>query len=336
MWIYLNDRFVREEKAFVSVFDHGFLYGDGAFETLRAYDGVFFSLREHLERLKDSARAIGLLLPALPFEDLLRNAMQKNSLHEAILRITLSRGPGPLSPSPRGCRSPTVVIFARPFHPPPRRWYARGLSAVLARTRRNPAEALDPRIKSANFLNLIMARREAERLGAQEAILLNTSGELAEGSTSNLFFVKGKNVYTPSRKAGILEGITRNVVLTLARENGIRLVEGCFRPAALRSADEAFLTNTSWEIAPLTRLDRAAIGTGRPGEVTRRLIRLFQVKVREEVRASSTARLNSVMLKGRSRGTRPERRMTSSESEWSGISPGAEKRRRSDRTGDSP
>jgi branched-chain amino acid aminotransferase len=335
MWIYLNDRFVREEKALVSVFDHGFLYGDGVFETLRAYDGAVFSLREHLERLNSSARAIGLLLPPLPFDDLLRKAMRKNRLRDAILRITLSRGPGPLSPSPRGCRSPTLVIFARPFHPPPRRWYARGFSAILARTRRNTAEALDPRIKSANYLNLIMARREAEKRGAQEAILLNAGGELAEGSTSNLFFVKAGTVYTPSRKAGILEGITRKVVLTLAREDRIPLIEGRFRPAALRSADEAFLTNTSWEIAPLTRLDRAAIGTGRPGEITRRLIRLFQVKVREELRASSTARLNSVMLKGRSRGTRPERRMTSSESEWSVISPGAEKRRRSDRTGDS-
>jgi branched-chain amino acid aminotransferase len=331
MWIYLNDRFVREEKAVVSVFDHGFLYGDGVFETLRAYDGAIFSLRGHLDRLKKSARAIGLPLPDLSFDELLRAALLKNGLREAILRITLSRGPGPLAPSPRGCPSPTLVIFARPFIPPPRRLYARGLSAILARTRRNPAEALDPRIKSANFLNLIMAKREAERQGAQEAILLNAGGELAEGSTSNLFFVKGETVYTPSRKAGILEGITRQVVLILARENAIPLVEGCFPPAALRSADEAFLTNTSWEIAPLTRLDRSAIGTGRPGRVTRRLIRLFQVKVREEVRASSTARLNSVMLKGRSRGTRPERRMTSSESEKSGISSGAEKSRRSNR-----
>lgn len=307
MLVYLNGRFVSEKKAVVSAFDHGFLYGDGVFETLRAYGGVIFSLPLHLERLRRSALGIGLDPPNIPLERVVQKTLKKNGLMEALLRITLSRGPGPLNPSPRFCTQPTLVIFTRPFRPPPLRFYYRGLWVIVAKTKRNHPSALPPHIKSANFLNSILARREADAVNADEAILLNIRGELTEGSTSNLFFVKKTRVYTPSLSSGILEGITRKVVLALALRNGIQVAEGRFRPSALVNADEAFLTNTSWEIAPLTHVDGKPIGSGKPGVITKKLIALFQEHVREEVRAASTACLNSVILKGRSKGIHPAR-----------------------------
>jgi branched-chain amino acid aminotransferase len=176
------------------------------------------------------------------------------------------------------------VIFVRRFNPAPRRLYASGFNAILARTRRNPRSALDPRIKSANFLNSILAKREAEAAGAEEAILLSMDGWLTEGSISNLFFYRNGTLYTPSSQAGILEGITRRVVLELADQAGIRTVEGRFRPGELLRAEEAFLTNTSWEIAPLTAIGKKKIGTGRPGGITRRLAGLFRQRVREETK----------------------------------------------------
>jgi|SRR5579863_417212 len=307
MWIFLNDRWVSQERAKVSVFDHGFLYGDGVFETLRARKGVILSLTRHLERLHRSAAGISLSVPAIAWESLLKRALKKNSLREALVRITLTRGPGPASPSVRACLDPTLVIFARPFRGHPRSFYLRGVSAVLAKTRRNFKKALDPEIKSGNLLNSILAYREAEVAGAQEAILLNTRGSLTEGSVSNLFFLRGGVLFTPSLKAGILPGITRERVLALARQQGMATKEGSFSSWLLRSADEAFLTSTSWEIVPLTFLDGNPIGSGRPGKTTRRLIALFQESVRQEVNATSTARLNSAMVNGRSKGTRPDR-----------------------------
>jgi branched-chain amino acid aminotransferase len=270
MWIYLNDRFVDRKEALISVFDHGFLYGDGVYETLRTYGGRFFMLQPHMARLQRSARLIGLTIP-VPEQEwpaLLREAVERNGLTEAHLRITLSRGEGELGLDPALCPKP---IAQYPTH-----LFEEGVPLMLAVTRRNLATALPPQIKSLNFLNNILAKREAGQAGAFDSLMLNAEGLLTECTTSNFFFVSGGGLYTPSVDCGILDGITREVVLTLAREAGIPVEEGRYPAEALAHAEEAFLTNTSMEIMPVRSLDQALIGAGRPGPVTRRLRELFR------------------------------------------------------------
>lgn len=278
MWIYLNDRFVDRKEALVSVFDHGFLYGDGVYETLRTYDGRFFMLPQHLARLQRSARLIGLAVP-LHEQDwpvLLREAVARNRLTEAHVRITLSRGEGELGLDPTLCPRPTLVVMAKPIARYPTHLFQEGILLALAATRRNLATALPPQIKSLNFLNNILAKREAGQAGAFDALMLNAEGLLTECTTSNFFFVCGGRLYTPSVDCGILDGITRAVVLTLARENGMSVEEGRYPAESLAHAEEAFLTNTSMEIMPVRALDRTPIGAGHPGPVTRRLRELFR------------------------------------------------------------
>lgn len=278
MWIYLNDKFVDRKEALISVFDHGFLYGDGVYETLRTYGGRFFMLRQHLARLQRSARLIGLTVP-IPEQEwpaLLRESVVRNELTDAHLRITLSRGEGELGLDPALCPHPTLIIMARPIAQYPARLFAEGVPLTLAMTRRNLATALPPQIKSLNFLNNILAKREAGQAGAFDAVMLNAEGLLTECTTSNFFFVAGGRLYTPAVDCGILDGITREVVLTLARENGMPVEEGRYPAEALAHAEEAFLTNTSMEIMPVRSLDQAPIGSGRPGPVTGRLRELFR------------------------------------------------------------
>lgn len=277
MWIYLNDRFVDRKEALVSVFDHGFLYGDGVYETLRTYGGRFFMLQPHVARLQRSARLIGLTIP-VPEQEwpaLLREAVERNGLTEAHLRITLSRGEGELGLDPALCPKPTLVIMAKPIAQYPAHLFEEGVPLTLAVTRRNLATALPPQIKSLNFLNNILAKREAGQAGTFDALMLNAEGLLTECTTSNFFFVSGGRLYTPSVDCGILDGITREVVLTLARDNGMSVEEGRYPAEALAHAEEAFLTNTSMEIMPVRSLDQALIGAGRPALVTRRLRELF-------------------------------------------------------------
>ncbi len=277
MWIYLNDRFVDRKEALISVFDHGFLYGDGVYETLRTYGGRFFMLPQHLARLQRSARLIGLTIP-VPEQEwpaLLREAVERNGLTEAHLRITLSRGEGELGLDPALCPKPTLVIMARPIAQYPAHLFEEGVPLTLAATRRNLATALPPQIKSLNFLNNILAKREAGQAGTFDSLMLNAEGLLTECTTSNFFFVSGGGLYTPSVDCGILDGITREVVLTLARDNGMSVEEGRYPAEALAHAEEAFLTNTSMEIMPVRSLDQAPVGPGRPGPVTRRLRELF-------------------------------------------------------------
>jgi branched-chain amino acid aminotransferase len=284
MWIYLNGRFVDSKEATVSVFDHGFLYGDGVYETLRSYDGHFFMLQPHLLRLQRSASLIGLELP-IPLKDwppLLREALDRNSLEDAHLRITVSRGEGELGLDPALCQRPTVVIMAKPLARYPDRLFQEGVSLAIVTVRRNLVSALSPQIKSLNFLNNILAKQEATRAGAFDALMLNVEGLLTECTTSNVFFVRGGRLYTPSVECGILDGITREVVLTLAREQGIHTEEGRYPAEALADAEEAFLTNTSMEIMPVRAIDKRAIGiggTGCPGLLTMRLQRLFKANL---------------------------------------------------------
>ena len=281
MWIFLNDRFVRKEAAMVSVFDHGFLYGDGVYETLRAYGSRLFRLRQHLARLRRSASLIGLDIPIVE-QDLiavLQEAMKRNNLTDAYLRITVSRGEGNIGLDPRLCPRPTVVVISLPLQPYPVELFNTGVSLAIVSIRRNLAAALPPMIKSLNFLNNILAKQEASRAGVFDGLMLNAEGHITECTTSNMFFVKEGCLHTPSITCGILDGITREIVLSLAREQGLPTAEGCYLPDTLLEADECFLTNTTMEIMPVRDIDQRPIGKERPGPVTGRLRELFRANL---------------------------------------------------------
>ena len=253
--VYLNDRVVPLEEARVSVLDHGFLYGDGVYETLRVYEGVVFRMEEHLARLERSASLIGIVLPKSTGQ--IKLAIYETLLacghKDAYLRVTVSRGEGPIGLDPSLCGRPTFFIFADRLKPAIRADYEEGIVLAAVKTRRNPAESLDPRIKSLNFLNNILAGMEARKAGADEALMLNLKGHVAEGTTSNIFFVKKGALCTPSPGCGILRGITRDVVLELASRLDIRTAEGEFAAADLSGAEEVFITSTIREIVPVRR-----------------------------------------------------------------------------------
>jgi branched-chain amino acid aminotransferase len=279
MWIYLDDRFVKEENALVSVFDHGFLYGDGIYETVRSYGSRIFMRDQHLARLRRSGVAIGLRIPDRDWPTLLHESMERNEVGnertDAYIRITISRGAGEIGLDPGLCLNPTIVIITKPLKPPSAEQYRGGVSLIVAKTRRNLPSALDPQIKATNFLNNILAKREALAAGAFDSVLLNWKSHLTECTVSNLFFVRANRLYTPSLSCGILDGITRGIILTLAREEQIPIEEGNFNSDDLRQADECFLSNTTMEVMPATTLDGRSIGAGKPGPLTQQLLRLF-------------------------------------------------------------
>ncbi|MBI3292185.1 MAG: aminotransferase class IV [Elusimicrobia bacterium] len=279
MLISLNRRLVPESQAAVSVFDHGFLYGDGIYETLRVREGEAFRCKEHLRRLAESARGIALTLPWSDTElaHAIHRVIRANRLTrgQAMVRMTVSRGPGPIGLDPALCRRPTLVLIARRYRPQPKVFYERGVSVILATTRRNAPQALSPRIKSTNFLNNILAKIEAKRAHTFDAVLLSLQGFIAEGTTSNVFIVRRGVLETPALKTGILAGVTRNEVLQLARALRIPTREVRLRPRALFHAEECFLTSTLLDILPVTRVNGRRIGTGRPGPITHRLIHAF-------------------------------------------------------------
>jgi branched-chain amino acid aminotransferase len=278
MWIFLNDRFVPKDEARISVFDHGFLYGDGVYETLRAYDGRVFMLDGHLARLRRSAEGIGLDLPVAEkdWPALIRDALRRNDLRNAYIRITVSRGEGEIGLDPSLCPRPTVVVICKPLPTYPPAWFTDGVALRIVAVRRNLASALPPEIKSLNFLNNILAKHEASRHGAFDGIMLNADGLVTECTASNVFFVVKQRVCTPAVSCGILDGITRHVVLQLARERGLQAEEGCYPAATLRAADECFLTNTTLEVLPVREIDGAAVGAHTPGPVTAALRAQFQ------------------------------------------------------------
>jgi branched-chain amino acid aminotransferase len=282
MLVYLNGRFVTREQARVSVFDHGFLYGDGIYETMRAYGGTLFLLKKHLARLKHSADAISLTLP-LPLDkigDALNESVSINKLREAYVRLHISRGPGEIGLDPALCAAPTMVITAKPFHDYPTAYYEQGVSVAIVTTRRNHPLALPPSIKGTNFLNNILAKIEAIQARAYEGIMLNWEGYVAEGTISNLFMVRKGVLYTPHLDTGILEGVTRDLVLRLAKRKKVPVREAMLRPKDILSADECFITNTTMEIMPVTAIDKQKIGKGKPGPVTAALHQAYQKEVR--------------------------------------------------------
>ena len=281
MWIYLNNKFVKQEEAVISVFDHGFLYGDGVYETIRSYGTRIFMRDRHVARLFRSAEAIGLTIPipVKSWPDLLHESMVRNDVgnaqRDAYLRITISRGVGDIGLDPALCPSPTVVIMAKPLMAPAASLYKKGVALIVASTRRNLPRALSPHIKATNFLNNILAKREAIAAGVFDGIFLNWEHHLTECTVSNLFFVTDGCLRTPAVECGLLDGITRDIVIQLVREQQIPIVEGRFTPDQLYQADECFLTNTSMEIMPVISVDHRSIGQGKPGPVTQTIRKLF-------------------------------------------------------------
>lgn len=279
MQIFLNDRIVPEHEAMVSVFDHGFLYGDGIYETMRAYDGTVFMLERHIERLNRSASLIQLTVPS---SDIIRDAVyetiRSNGLKSAYVRVTVSRGKGPIGLDPALCPKPTVVVIAEEFREYPEKYYSEGVRFIMAKTRRNLKEALNPKIKSLNFLNNILAKIEAKEQGAYEALMLNAEGFISEGTVCNIFFVKDSILCTPSVDTGVLDGITRELVIDLAKETGMLVKEGNFLPEDLFSASEVFFTNTTSEVMPVSQVEDMKYAVG---DVAKRLRKLYGDEVRK-------------------------------------------------------
>ncbi len=281
MNIFLNDRLVPEDEATVSVYDHGFLYGDGIYETMRSYRGVVFMIERHLDRLCRSALFIGLNIPEKSeIKRAVSLTLKQNNLSESYVRITVSRGKGAIGIDPDLCKAVTFVVITEPFRKYPDELYAEGARLILAKTRRNSTTAVDPRIKSLNFLNNILAKIEAKESDAHEAIMLNSEGFIAEGTVSNIFFVKNGILFTPSVKVGILDGITREIVISSARDHGMRVEEGEYRPDDLLKASEVFFTNTSAEIMPVSKVENVNFGIG---EITSLLHTLYQDEVQKYI-----------------------------------------------------
>lgn len=282
MLVYLNGGFVPKDKALISVFDHGYLYGDGIYETLRAYDGTLFLLGRHLERLERSAKAIYLKLPMSLSEigEALKESLTKNNLKDAYVRIQISRGPGDIGLDPKLCPEPTMVIIAKPFSEYPVHYYEKGVSVSVAATRRNHPSALDPSVKATNFLNNILAKVESLSAGAYEGIMLNWEGYIAEGTISNVFWAREGRLFTPALSVGILPGVTRSLVLELARQNGIPVEEGAYKQEELFDAEECFITNTTMEVMPVTSIEGRTVGSGVPGPVTKLLAAAYKKEVK--------------------------------------------------------
>jgi branched-chain amino acid aminotransferase len=277
MKIYLSGKLVDKEQAVVSVFDHGLLYGDGVFEGIRVYSGRVFLLQEHIDRLYESAKAIRLTIPLSPAQmvQATNDTVAANGIGDGYIRLVVTRGAGSLGLDIRRTSDPQVIIIADSITLYPKEIYEKGMNLITASTIRNHPAALPARIKSLNYLNNILAKIEGTDAGTVEALMLNHKGEVAECTGDNIFLLKNGVLKTPSPDAGILEGITRNAVLQLAREAGIPTQETTLIRHDLYVADEMFLTGTAAEVVPVVSLDGRTIGDGKPGPITRRLLELF-------------------------------------------------------------
>jgi branched-chain amino acid aminotransferase len=285
--IYLNGRFIPSSKAKLSPLDHGFLYGYGLFETMRAYQGHIFRLDQHLTRLRRSAQSLGLTHSILnvvdgqqSLEAACMETLEANKLKDARLRLTVSAGEGDMTPDPGTCSSPTVLIIARDLVPLPLGKYETGFKAVLSSLRRNSQSPLS-RLKSTCYMENILARMAARAAGCDEAILLNEQGYLAEGSTTNIFLASNEELITPSLESGVLPGITREAVLEIARAANIKTLERQVALKELIEAEEAFITNSILELMPLTWLEGKPIGTDKPGQLTKELLAAYKKLVDE-------------------------------------------------------
>lgn len=282
--VYVNGRLVPKEEASVSVFDHGFLYGDGIFEGIRAYNGRVFKLDEHLDRLYESAHSLLLKVPLTKEEmrEVVLQTCRANEIRDGYIRLVVSRGTGDLGLDPRKCPAPTVVCIADRIQLYPEELYERGMRVATVSTRRNGPESLNPRIKSLNYLNNILAKIEANLAGYAEVIMLNADGYVVECTGDNIFIIKKGVLITPPKHVGILEGITRNTIMELARRRNIPVEEEVFTRHDVWNADECFLTGTAAEAIPVVEADGRLIGDGRPGPLTTRLIADFRAYVQSE------------------------------------------------------
>jgi len=281
--IFLDGEFVPEEEAKVSVFDHGLLYGDGIFEGIRFYNGGVFRLQEHLERLWDSARSICLEIPMSMREmtEALLETIRQNDLREGYIRLVVTRGVGNLGLNPAQCKRPSVIIITAQIALYPEAVYRNGLTVVTCATRRTNPAALNPAVKSLNYLNNVMARIEADLAGADEALMLNDEGNVAECTADNIFVVKRGQIVTPPVTAGALRGITRSVVFEIAAELGFKTLKADITRHDVFAADECFLTGTAAEIIPVVNVDGRSIGNGKPGPITTRIMARFREMTRE-------------------------------------------------------
>ncbi len=276
--IYLNGDFVPEEEAKVSVFDHGLLYGDGVFEGIRFYNSRVFKLDEHLQRLYDSAKAIRLEIPLKleEVEEAILETIRRNGLHDGYIRPVVTRGPGDLGLDPDKCPEAFIFIIVASIVLYSEKYYQEGLDVITVPTRRNVPEALNPRIKSLNYLNNTLAKIEAKNADVLEAIMLNNDGYVAECTGDNIFVIKDEVLTTPPTYIGALEGVTRNAVMGLAQDMGLTVREGIFTRYEVYTADECFLTGTAAEVISVVKVDGRAIGDGKPGKITQKLTSKFK------------------------------------------------------------
>ena len=280
--VWLNGKLVDREDAKISVFDHGLLYGDGVFEGIRSYNGRVFRLKEHIRRLFDSANGIRLAIP-LAADELAKavaDTLQANGLKDAYIRVVVTRGVGTLGLDPNRCQSPAVFIITDKIVLYPPELYENGLEIITAATMRNHPNAVNPRLKSLNYLNNILAKIEAIDAGTLEAVMLNHQGFVAECTGDNLFIVRDGVLFTPPIAAGILEGITRDEIIAIAGDFDIKVREENLTRYDLYVADECFLTGTAAEVVPVVRIDKRTIGDGHPGPVTKRLLEKFHRRTR--------------------------------------------------------
>lgn len=281
--IYISGKLYDKEDAKISVYDHGLLYGDGVFEGMRVYSGKVFRLPEHLERLWNSAKAIWLEIPMTPqaLAQAVNETVKVNGIDDGYVRLVVTRGAGTLGLDPNRCSNPQVIVIADTITLYPREYYEQGLHIVTVSTIRNHPAALSPRIKSLNYLNNILAKIEGLQAGCVEALMLNQKGEVSECTGDNIFVVRKGELLTPSVEAGILEGITRAVVIELAREMKIPVRETPLTKHDVYIADECFLTGSAAEIVPVTKVDSRKIGEGVPGPITLRLLDRFHEVTRQ-------------------------------------------------------
>jgi len=275
--VYLNGKFVDKKEAKISVFDHGLLYGDGVFEGIRSYNRLVFELREHVDRLFRSAEAIKLKVPMSKSAVIkaVTDTLKKNKLNDAYIRLVITRGPGDLGLDPRKCKKGgSIFIITDKIALYPKKFYEDGLHITTARTRKSHIYAIDPNIKSLNYLNNILAKLDAIEKGSPEAIMLTHDGFVSECTGDNIFIVKKGGLLTPPRNIS-LRGITQKAVEKIGRKIGIPFKEKNMIPDEIYKADECFLTGTAAEIIPVTKVDRYKIGNGRPGPITLKLLKHF-------------------------------------------------------------
>ncbi|MDP4095646.1 branched-chain-amino-acid transaminase [Paenibacillus sp. P96] len=277
-WIYLDGEYVTKENAKVSVYDHGFLYGDGIFEGIRIYNGNIFKCKEHLDRLYDSARSIQLNIPLSREEmlEVMAETIRRNDMRSGYIRLVVSRGPGNLGLDPLRCPKASVIIIVEELSIYPEEAYLTGLKTISVSQRRNIPDALNPKIKSLNYLNNILVKMQSNYAGVGEAIMLNSQGYVTEGSADNIFIVKNGTVFTPPCYLGALEGITRNAIIDICAELGFPLKEQPFTMHDVYVADEVFFTGTAAEVIAANEVDGRTIGSGAAGPITLKLLEEFR------------------------------------------------------------